>query len=91
MADEVDLVAMREENWRLLDEHYTWDRFAAQVREAIESTQSPRLLQESLMRRLAFTYYAITSPYGWIRRGPAGRLVSRGRRLLAGRRAGRAA
>src|ERR1035437_10468265 len=30
-ADESELVAMQSENWRQLDEHYTWDRFAAQV------------------------------------------------------------
>ena len=91
MAEEVDLVAMKEENWRLLDEHYTWDRFAAQVTEAIESTQSPRLLRESLKRRLGFSYYAMTSPHGWFRRGPAGRLLSRSRRLWEDRRAGRTA
>jgi glycosyltransferase involved in cell wall biosynthesis len=71
-ADESELVAMQSENWRQLDEHYTWDRFAAQVIAAIESTDSPPLLHEPLKRRLAFTFCDLTSPYG---RG--GRLVSK--------------
>jgi glycosyltransferase involved in cell wall biosynthesis len=70
--DEPDLLAMQSANWRLLDEHYTWDRFATQVIAAIESSDSPPLLPESLSRRLAFTFYDHTSPYG-----RAGRLMSR--------------
>jgi glycosyltransferase involved in cell wall biosynthesis len=71
-ADESELVAMQSDNWRALDEHYTWDRFAAQVIGAIESTDSPPLLRESLGRRLEFTFYDLTSPFGRV-----GRLASK--------------
>jgi glycosyltransferase involved in cell wall biosynthesis len=71
-ADEAELVKMQSENWQKLDEHYTWDRFAAQVVGAIESTDSPPLLRESLGRRLEFTFYDLTSPFG-----RAGRLASK--------------
>ncbi len=71
-VDDSDLVAMQSENWRLLDEQYTWDRFADQVVAAIESAYSPPLLQESLRRRLEFAFCDHTSPYG-----RAGKLVSK--------------
>jgi glycosyltransferase involved in cell wall biosynthesis len=79
-ADESDLLAMQAANWRLLDEHYNWDRFAAQVVDAIESTDSPALGPESLKRRLMFTFYNLTSPYGPIAYGRPGRLAFRARR-----------
>ena len=47
-APEPDLVAMQAANWKLLDEHYNWDRFAAQVIDAIEATDSPPLGHESV-------------------------------------------
>jgi hypothetical protein len=71
-ADESELVEMQAENWRRLDEHYTWDRFAAQVIDAIESTESPPLRRETLGRRAVFKVCDLTSPYG---RG--GRLMSK--------------
>jgi glycosyltransferase involved in cell wall biosynthesis len=74
-VNEPDLLAMQSANWRLLDEHYNWDRFTAQVAEAIESTESPPLGPESLKRRVMFTFYDITSPYGRL-----GRVASRFRR-----------
>jgi len=80
-ANESDLIGMQSANRRLLDDHYTWDRFAAQVVEAIESTESPPLGPESLKRRLTFAFYDITSPYGRVAYGPLGRLWSKLRRL----------
>jgi len=79
-ANESDLIGMQSTNRRLLEDHYTWDRFAAQVVEAIESTESPPLGPESLKRRLTFAFYDITSPYGRVAYGRPGRLVSRLRR-----------
>ncbi|HEX7611815.1 MAG TPA: hypothetical protein VF371_03505 [Candidatus Limnocylindrales bacterium] len=80
-ADESDLIAMQAANWQLLDGAYNWDRFAADVANAIESTESPPLLPESLKRRLMFTFYDITSPYGRVAYGRPGRVASRlGRR-----------
>ena len=58
------LLAMQAENWRLLDQHYNWGRFADQVIEAIESRASPPLGPESLSRRLAFAFYGQLSPFG---------------------------
>jgi glycosyltransferase involved in cell wall biosynthesis len=79
-ADESDLLAMQSANWRRVDEYYNWDRFAADVTKAIESEESPPVLPESLKRRLIFTFYDLTSPYGRIAYGRAGRLLSRLRR-----------
>ena len=88
-VDEADLRAVQAANWRLLDTHYTWDRFAAQVVDAIESKDSPRTLSESWRRRLAFAFYETTSPYSRLRYGRGWRLLSRGRRLWEHLRAGR--
>jgi glycosyltransferase involved in cell wall biosynthesis len=76
-SDESDLLAMQSENWRLLDEHYSWDRFASQVTAAIESSDSPSLRPESSARRLVFAFYDVTSPYGRVAYGLPGRLVAR--------------
>jgi len=76
-ADESELTSMQSENWRLLDEHYTWDRFASQVVDAIESTKSPPLGRQSFKRRLEFAYYDITSPYGRVAYGRPRRLASK--------------
>ena len=60
---EESLLAMQAENWRLLDQHYNWDRFAAQVTAAIESAASPPLGAESRSRRILFACYSPLSPY----------------------------
>jgi len=73
-ADEAELLATQAANWRMVDRRYNWDRFAADVANAIESTDSPPLLPESLKRRLMFTFYDITSPNGPVGSGPPGRL-----------------
>ena len=91
-ADESILVALQADNWQLLNAHFTWDRFAAQVTAAIESNESPALAPESLARRLQFAFYDITSPYGRVAYSRPGRLVSRLRRrwerVTDGRRGG---
>jgi len=79
-ADESELKALQATNWRLLDEDYNWDRFAADVVSAIESEESPALLPESPMRRLIFTFYDLTSQYGRVAYGRPGRMVSSLRR-----------
>jgi glycosyltransferase involved in cell wall biosynthesis len=76
-APESELLAMQAANWKLLDEHYNWDRFAAQVIDAIEATDTQPLGHESLRRRAAFLYSSWTAPYGRF-----GRLFTRGRRRL---------
>ena len=81
-AAESKLLEMQSANWQLLDRHYTWDRFAAQVADAIESGESPRLGPESLKRRLQFGFYEMTSPHGRLPYSPPARLVSRLRRAI---------
>lgn len=53
-----DLFAMRAANWRLLDEHYNWDRFADQVVAAIECSASPPLGPESRSHRIVLACLA---------------------------------
>ena len=83
------LLAMQAENWRLLDQHYNWDRFADQVIAAIESPASPPMGPESLSRRLAFAFYGQLSPFGplltWLAR--AKRMARRVSRHVWGTRA----
>jgi len=81
-AAESKLLEMQSANWQLLDRHYTWDRFAAQVADAIESGESPRLGPESIKRRLQFGFYEMTSPHGRLPYSPPARLVSRLRRAI---------
>lgn len=75
-APESELLAMRSANWELLDEHYNWDRFAAEVVEAIEAGDSPPMGREWPARRAVFMYYSWIAPYGRL----GGRLIARGRR-----------
>ena len=49
-------------NWRLLDSHFNWDRFADQVVEAIESKESPSCLPVSSMRRCNLLISELTNP-----------------------------
>jgi glycosyltransferase involved in cell wall biosynthesis len=78
------LLAMQAENWRLLDQHYNWERFADQVIAAIESTASPTLNPESCSRRIMFAYSTQRAPHGPLRTGlrrvfrKPGRLFRRG-------------
>ena len=58
------LLAMQAANWRLIDEHFNWDRFADQVIGAIESTASPPLDPEARSRRIMFAFNAHRSPHG---------------------------
>ncbi len=74
-ADESDLASMQAANWQLLDGHYNWDRFAAQVVDAIESSESPPLLRESPRRRLLFTFYNLASAHGPIAQRQPGRAL----------------
>jgi hypothetical protein len=93
-ATEHELEEMRAQNDRLLDEHFTWDRFAAQVVDAIASDASPALGYEPLARRVHLRAAALRSPYSVLRR-PNLRFGARsvvgttapGRKLLERRRA----
>lgn len=93
------LEELRAANDRLLDTHFTWDRFAAQVIDAIESDASPELGREPLARKVRLRWAALRSPYSVVRppnlrfaartllsSNPAGRvLLARRRRRWAAR------
>jgi hypothetical protein len=70
------LLDLQAANWRLLDAHYNWERFANQVIAAVESSWSPPLGRESLGRRILFAGYAQLSPYR-----PLGAALGRVRKL----------
>jgi glycogen synthase len=70
------LSEIQQRNWDLLNSHYTWDRFAAQVIDAIESPLSPPLGREGPVRRARLIGNAWASPMGPIRRG-ANKALSR--------------
>jgi glycosyltransferase involved in cell wall biosynthesis len=57
-----ELEKMQRSNWHALDTHYNWDRFAGQVVEAIESTESPKI-HSSLYRKFFLRYYAAVAPW----------------------------
>ena len=56
-ADESTLIRIQAEGQKALDTHYTWDRFYASVREAIEGKESPKLRSPSLAESLKFKFF----------------------------------
>lgn len=66
---EEELMKIQAANWEALDGHFNWDRFSAQVIDAVESTASPSLGSEPLGRLIRFNLAACTSPYvlGYLR------------------------
>ncbi len=63
--DENRLLEMQNANWRMLDEHFNWDRFASQVIDAIESDEDPLLYPCSLKRKLEILWAELTNPF-WL-------------------------
>ena len=61
-VEEEEIFEMQSKNFKALDDWYNYDRFAAQVISAIESTESPRIAYHPL-RRAALLYFALTSYY----------------------------
>ena len=55
---EEGLLAIQAENWRLLDEHFNWKRFADRVVAAIECSASPPLGPESRSHRTVLACHA---------------------------------
>lgn len=62
-SPEADLLELRALNEAALDSTYSWGRFAATVRQAIESEVSPPLLPESPVTAFRLRWYASTSRY----------------------------
>jgi glycosyltransferase involved in cell wall biosynthesis len=65
---EAELKGMQQVNWKALDEHFNWDRFTRQVKDAIESEASPSLEPSSARRRLYLRWIEWLSPYAAWRR-----------------------
>ncbi len=60
---------LQRENWDLLDQHFTWDRFAWQVINAIESPSPAANVGATLRRQLQIQWASFTSPYSVFRPG----------------------
>lgn len=73
---------MQRDNWRQLDDRFTWDRFTQRVMDTIETDRSPNLGHPTMTTRLRIGVARASSPYGWWR---PGRLWSRFRDVVRGR------
>jgi len=62
-TDATSLRALQAGNWSLLDAHFTWDRFADQVRAALLDQGRAALPPAPLTRRLRLRWAAARSPY----------------------------
>ena len=56
-ADEAALIQLQASGQQALDTHFTWDRFYASVREAIEGHESPPLRRPALAEALKFKFF----------------------------------
>ncbi len=56
------LYAWQASNWHLIDTHFTWDRFASQVLDAIESDASPEMNKPTWQDQIVLTWNRIHSP-----------------------------
>jgi hypothetical protein len=56
------LLELQQTNWDLLKSHFSWDRFANQVVDAIDCDSSPALGDEDWKRRLALRWATVYSP-----------------------------
>lgn len=61
-APQSELAGWQSRNWQLLNEHFQWDRFAAQVISAIESPASPPLGPVSPAARRRLQWLTLQSP-----------------------------
>jgi glycosyltransferase involved in cell wall biosynthesis len=61
-APDAALAAKQRSNWEALDRHFNWDRFAAQVVEAIESPASPPCLPVSFKRKRELMIAELKTP-----------------------------
>jgi hypothetical protein len=83
---ERQLLEIQRDNWKILDDHFNWDRFTNQVIDAIESDISPPVASISARRRWAIRRAEISSIYAvWRRPRHLGRVLFHfARQLLIG-------
>jgi len=62
-ATEAELFRFQAQNWDALTQHFNWDRFADQVRAAIEEEVRPEVARTPWMQRLRLRGLAWASPY----------------------------
>jgi glycosyltransferase involved in cell wall biosynthesis len=60
---EVELKELQQGNWNALDAHFHWERFTRQIIDAIESNSSPKLGDETPMRRAQLRWASLLSPW----------------------------
>jgi glycosyltransferase involved in cell wall biosynthesis len=70
-----ELKILQSANWDLLDTHFNWDRFAQQVIDAIEATDSPALGNERWQHKLMLQWAAASSPHSYLRPEKVARFV----------------
>ncbi|MBI3959906.1 MAG: glycosyltransferase [Chloroflexi bacterium] len=87
VAEEL-LFARQKENWRLLDQHFNWNRFCQQVIAAIESNDTPALLPISPWHQYRLRLAASLSPNAPLGPRNLARQVYRVLRQMAGRKQG---
>jgi glycosyltransferase involved in cell wall biosynthesis len=90
-APDEDLERLRTTNDVALEAHYTWDRFAAQVTDAIESRASPALGPVTRGRRARLFLAALTGPVSPARSGISLPVAAAALRSVSHRRRRRAA
>ena len=62
-ADDLALRSIQQRNWAMLDQHFNWQRFGAQVEAAIDADDSPSIGNETLHTRIQILYAVLQSPY----------------------------
>jgi glycosyltransferase involved in cell wall biosynthesis len=67
LRSDEQLISLQRANWALLDSHFSWDRLAGQVVEAIECKTSSPIDAEPWDRRWALRWAAVRSPHFYLR------------------------
>lgn len=79
---DAELANLQVQNWQHLDAHFNWDRFASQVIDAIESSDSPSLGSISPEQRKRLQALALRSPGAFWRPGNLARLLAHNARFV---------
>ena len=60
---EATLLRIQQENWNLIEQYFTWDRFAQQVIDAIEAPKHHIKIEEPLLRKAKLYWTSVVSPF----------------------------
>lgn len=61
-VDDATLRNWQSHNWENLDRQYNWDRFSAQILEAIDSESSPKMYPKKPLDSMLLAFYRFISP-----------------------------